>query len=49
MKNYSIEKVAEYYLLNKKAIKKKTKNRYKIMTGKKSKQKMNIKKIITRN
>ena len=48
-KNYSKEKAAEYYLLNKEAIKKNTKNRYKNMTDKEKKQKKNIKKVITRN
>ena len=38
-KNYSKEKAAEYYLLNKEAIKKNTKNRYKNMTDKEKKQK----------
>ena len=49
MKNYSKEKNSEYYLLNKEAIKKKQKNRYKNMTDEKNRQKKNIKKIITRN
>ena len=48
-KNYSKEKAAEYYLLNKEAIKKNTKNRYKNMTDKEKKQKKNIKKVVTRN
>ena len=48
-KNYSKEKAAEYYLLNKEAIKKNKKNRYKNMTDKEKKQKKNIKKVITRN
>ena len=48
-KNYSKEKAAEYYLLNKETIKKNTKNRYKNMTDKEKKQKKNIKKVITRN
>ena len=48
-KNYSKEKAAEYYLLNKEAIKKNAKNRYKNMTDKEKKQKKNIKKVITRN
>ena len=49
MKNYSKEKNSECYLLNKEAIKKKQKNRYKNMTDEKNRQKKNIKKIITRN
>ena len=47
--NYSKKKKAEYYLLNKEAIKNET-NRYKNMKDKEIKQKKNIKKfIIKRN
>ena len=44
-----VHKEAEYYLLNKEAIKKKTKTRYKNMTDGEKQAKKIIKKIITRN
>ena len=48
-KNCSKEKAAEYYFLNKEAIRKRTKNMYKKIADEEKQQKMNIKKIITRN
>ena len=48
-RNYSKEKAAEYYLLNKEAIKKRNKTGTKIWQIEKNKQKKNIKKIITKN
>ena len=46
-KNYSKGKAAKYYIANKEASKKKTKNRYKNVTDKKkNKHKKNIKKIL---
>ena len=48
-KNYSKEKDAKYYLLNKEAIKKRQKVGTNIWPTKKNRQKINIKKLVTRN